>query len=78
LKLVFSRHPSLAVRKPEAALIQRTIGFNIAKVSQFFDVLEKECLNESGERIIFYTNIYNVDESGFTCVQKPQKSVAKL
>jgi len=39
-------------------------------------VLEKVCLNESGERIIPYTNIYNVDESGFTCVQKPQKSVA--
>jgi len=49
---------------------------NKAKVSRFFDVLEKVCLNESAERIIPYTNIYNVDESGFTCVQKPQKTVA--
>jgi len=57
-------------------LIQRAIGFNKAKVSRFFNVLEKVCLNESGEHIIPYTNIYNIDESGFTCVQKPQKIVA--
>jgi len=41
-------------------LIQRAIGFNKAKVSRFFAVLEKVCLNESGERIISFTNIYNV------------------
>jgi len=57
-------------------LIQQTIGFNKAKVSRFFDVLEKVCLNESGECIIPFTNIYNVDESGFTCVQKSQKIAA--
>jgi len=57
-------------------LIQRATGFNKAKVSRFLDVLEKVCLNESGESIISFTNIYNVDDSGFTCAQKPQKIVA--
>jgi len=35
-------------------------------------VLEKVCLNESGKSIILYTNIYNVDESGFT-FRNPRK-----
>jgi len=76
IKLFLSRHPDMSVRKPEAVSIQRAIGFNKAKVDRFFDMLEKVCISESGERIIPYCNIYNVDESGFTCVQKPQKIVA--
>jgi len=76
IKLFFSRHPQLSVRKPEAVSIQRAIGFNRAKVDRFFTELEKVCITESGERIIPFSNIYNVDESGFSCVQKPKRIVA--
>jgi len=76
IKLFFSRHPQLSVRKPEAVSIQRAIGFNRAEVDRFFTELEKVCITESGERIIPFSNIYNVDESGFSCVQKPKRIVA--
>jgi len=76
IKSFFSRHPQLSVRKPEAVSIQRAIGFNRAKVDRFFTELEKVCITESGERIIPFSNIYNVDESGFSCVQKPKRIVA--
>jgi len=69
----FSRRPELCVRKSEATSVQRAIGFNKSKVDRFFDLMEKVCLNEKGERIIPYSNIYNVDESGFSWVHKPRK-----
>jgi len=75
MKYFFIRHPQLTVRKPEAVSIQRAAGFNRGKVNIFFDILDEVCF-DNGKRIIPFANIYNVDESGFTCVQKPQKVVA--
>ena len=62
--------------KPEAVSIQRAVGFNKAKVDKFFGLLERTCFNENGDHIVTDCNMYNVDESGFSCVQKPQKIVA--
>jgi hypothetical protein len=76
MNLFLSRHSQLSIRKPEAVSIQRAIGFNKAKVDKFFDLLEKICFDSSGDQIVPYSNVYNVDESGFSCVQKAQKIVA--
>jgi len=76
MKLFFTRHPELSVRKPEAVSIQWAIGFNKAKVDRFFSVLEEVCIDERGQRIIPYSNIYNVDETGFSCAHKTQRIVA--
>jgi DDE superfamily endonuclease len=76
IKLFFSRHPQLSIRKPEAVSIQRAIGFNKPKVDIFFDLLERTCFDADGVEIIPSTHIYNMDESGFSCVQKPQKIIA--
>jgi hypothetical protein len=71
-----SRHPQLSIRKPEATSIHRALGFNRTKVDLFYSVLKQQLYN--GERRkIPATNIYNVDESGFTICQKPKKIVAK-
>jgi hypothetical protein len=67
------RNPQLSIRTPQGTSISRAVGFNRPKVEQFYKVY-KECLNTSTK----YTanNIWNVDESGITSVQKPGKIFA--
>jgi transposase len=68
------RHKNLSVRKPEPTSIQRAQGFNQAKVDRFYDVLQGVLLADDGNvRKIPPENIFNVDESGFTVCQSPQK-----
>ena len=66
------RHPQLSIRTPQGTSICRAVGFNRPKVERFFN-LYKECLQVNSYSA---NNIWNVDESGITNVQKPGKIVA--
>ena len=67
------RHPELSIRQPEATSFNRAIGFNRTQVKRFFDLLKSILQKET----ITSNMIYNVDETGITCVQKPSKVIAK-
>lgn len=57
------RHPNLSLRQPENISVARARGFNSETV---FDVLGKVVDKNEPNAL----KIYNVDESGFTTVQK--------
>ena len=67
------RYPILSLRKPEGVALNRVFGLNKTSVDQYFNnlrtILDKH--NFQPHRI------YNCDESGLTCVHKPQKVLAQ-
>lgn len=66
------RNSKLSLRQPEATSLARMRGFSKERVDAFFKMLEELV----DKHKITGTKIYNVDESGFTTVQKkPQKIV---
>ena len=68
----FLRRHHLSLRVPEPTSYQRATGFNKANVSKFYDKLE-----ELMDRYKFTPNdIWNLDETGMTTVQKPRKTIA--
>ena len=69
-------YPELSVRKPQSMSIQRAIAFNAEKVNRFFDLMEETLFTKEGDRKIPASNIFNVDETGFTGVQKPRRIIA--
>ncbi|XP_057311558.1 uncharacterized protein LOC130649317 [Hydractinia symbiolongicarpus] len=66
------RRQTLSLRKPEAVSLNRVFGLNKTSIDRYFEnlktVLEK--FNIRPHRI------FNVDESGLTCVHKPIKVLA--
>lgn len=68
------RNPHLSIRQPEATSMARVQGFCEANVNGFFYLLE-ELVDKHG---FDGTTIYNVDESGFSTVQKKLDKVVAL
>ncbi len=66
------RRKSLSLRKPEGVSLNRVFGLNRTSVQGYFNNLET-VMNKYNFRPY---RIYNVDESGLTCVHKPVKVLA--
>ncbi|KAK6176283.1 hypothetical protein SNE40_014594 [Patella caerulea] len=66
------RNPDLSVRHPQATSLSRAIGFNKPKVDQFF-TLYHDVLNQHK---FVSSQIWNMDETGITNVQKPGNIIA--
>lgn len=66
------RNPRISLRTPEPTSINRITAFNKAEVELFYKNLE----DLMGKYNFEPRNIYNVDESGISTVQKPAKILA--
>ena len=69
------RHPCISVRKPESLSAARSTMLNENVVSTYFDKLG-ECLGYFGLKNR-PSQIFNMDESGFSTVHKPGKIVGR-
>lgn len=73
LRSFLTRHPEISLRIPEPTSLARAAGFNRQRVSEFYKMLEKLVSDEN----LTAERIYNMDETGFSMVQKPQKVFAR-
>jgi hypothetical protein len=67
------RHPTLAIRKPEATSLARTSSFNIHNSNLFFDNYQRVLVREK----IGLECVWNIDEIGVTTVSPPEKIVGR-
>lgn len=67
------RHRTLSLRKPQATSLARTSAFNRTTVGRFFDKLQ-ELMNTHR---FDPSCIWNMDESGVTTVQTPNRVIAR-
>lgn len=65
------RYPDLSIRKPEATSAARASGFNPTVVGKFYTLLSVVIDTHKLQA----SQIYNVDETGITCVPKTQSKV---
>lgn len=65
------RHPDLSIRKPESTSAARAMGFNKVAVSSFFGLLSVVV----DEHKLTANRIFNVDETGISCVPKTQSKI---
>jgi hypothetical protein len=74
LKAFRQRHKGkLSLRSPEATSLNRAQAFNKTNVNLFFDNLEKVM----GKHMFRPECIWNIDETGCSTVQTPQRQLAK-
>ncbi|ELU17237.1 hypothetical protein CAPTEDRAFT_202387 [Capitella teleta] len=66
------RRSDIAIRTPEATSLGRAASFNKYNVSTFFDKLKSVYEREN----LVSGKIWNLDETGCTTVQKPNKVIA--
>ncbi|GBN39962.1 hypothetical protein AVEN_275079-1 [Araneus ventricosus] len=71
LSAFLKRHPKLSIRSPQATSILSATSFNEHNVNLFFENL-CEVLNRLN---VGPADIWNVDETGVTTVQKPNKII---
>lgn len=67
------RHPQLSIRTAQPTSLSRATSFNATNVKLFFDNLQTVLDRDRFEA----KDIYNVDETGVTTVQKPNRVVAR-
>ena len=67
-----SRHPDLSLRKPEATSLSRATVFNKVQVELCYSKLQ-EILLQNG---ISPARIFNMDETGISSVQNPEKNLS--
>jgi hypothetical protein len=69
-----TRHPNLSLTQPVNTSMTWAKGFCRQNVNHLFDIFETIC----DENQLDATRIYNVDESGFSAVQKKCQKVIAL
>ena len=67
-----NRHPALSIRQPQATNIARAVGFNKPQVERFYGIYRELVERHEYEP----SKIWNMDETGITCVHRPGKIVA--